>query len=83
MELSIAVVLTAQLNRSNDQEGRQPRISDLRESGELEQSADVILLLHQERNSASTIVNVAKNRTGPPRSISLIRRFDQARLDAG
>lgn len=82
MELNIAVILAAQLNRNNDQEGRQPRVSDLRESGELEQSADVILLLHQEENSPSTVVNVAKNRTGPPKSISLIRRFDQARLDS-
>ena len=76
------MVLAAQLNRCADQDGRQPRISDLRESGELEQSADVILLLHQEENSPSTIVNVAKNRTGPPKSFSLIRRFDQARLDS-
>ena len=82
LELDISVVLAAQLNRCADQDGRQPRISDLRESGELEQSADVILLLHQEENSPSTIVNVAKNRTGPPKSFSLIRRFDQARLDS-
>jgi archaellum biogenesis ATPase FlaH len=82
MELGIVVLLAAQLNRNNDHENRQPRISDLRESGELEQSADVILLLHQEENSPSTVVNVAKNRTGPPKSISLIRRFDQARLDS-
>jgi 5S rRNA maturation endonuclease (ribonuclease M5) len=84
MELEIAVVLAAQLNRNADSEvdGRTPKVSDLRESGELEQSADVILLLHQEPNSPSIIVNIAKNRTGPPKSISLIRRFDQARLDA-
>lgn len=83
MELDIAVVLAAQLNRNADSdiEGRTPKVSDLRESGELEQSADVILLLHQEQNAPSIIVNIAKNRTGPPRSISLIRRFDQARLD--
>jgi DNA primase len=84
MELEIAVVLAAQLNRNADSEvdGRTPKVSDLRESGELEQSADVILLLHQEPNSPSIIVNIAKNRTGPPKSISLIRRFDQARLDS-
>ena len=84
MELEIAVILAAQLNRNADSEadGRTPKVSDLRESGELEQSADVILLLHQEQNSPSIIVNIAKNRTGPPRSVSLLRRFDQARLDA-
>lgn len=82
MELNIAVVLAAQLNRAGEQADRQPRISDLRESGELEQSADVILLLHQNAEDQSrTVVNVAKNRTGPPKSISLMRRFDQARLE--
>lgn len=83
MELGIAVVLAAQLNRSNEAENRQPRVSDLRESGELEQSADVIMLMSQEDvGSEYTVVNIAKNRTGPPKSVSLTRRFDQARLDA-
>lgn len=80
MELDIAVTVAAQLNRNA--EGDLPKISDLRESGELEQSADVILLLHQVENSPSIDVNIAKNRTGPPGSVTLIRRFDQARLDS-
>lgn len=84
MHLNIVVVLAAQLNRGaeSDQEGRTPRISDLRESGELEQSADVIMLLHKEHDSQSVVCNIAKNRTGQPKSISLFRRYDQARLDA-
>jgi hypothetical protein len=83
MELGIAVVLAAQLNRNAaDGDGRTPRVSDLRESGELEQSADVIILMHHEENSPTVIMNVAKNRTGPPKSISLMRRFDMARLDS-
>lgn len=83
MELDIAIVLAAQLNRSNEAENRQPRVSDLRESGELEQSADVIMLMSQEDvGSEYTVVNIAKNRTGPPKSVSLLRRFDQARLDS-
>lgn len=84
MELGIAVILAAQLNRSNESENRQPRVSDLRESGELEQSADVIMLMSQEDvGSEHTVVNIAKNRTGPPKSVSLLRRFDQARIDNG
>ncbi|MFM8798722.1 MAG: DnaB-like helicase C-terminal domain-containing protein [Fluviibacter sp.] len=83
MELGLAVVLAAQLNRSNEAENRQPRVSDLRESGELEQSADVIMLLSQEdAGSEYTVLNIAKNRTGPPKSVSLLRRFDQARLES-
>jgi hypothetical protein len=82
MELGIAVVLAAQLNRNAAEgEGRVPKVSDLRESGELEQSADVIMLMHHLDNEPSLIMNVAKNRTGPPKTISLMRRFDQARLD--
>ncbi|MFP4175975.1 MAG: replicative DNA helicase [Planctomycetota bacterium] len=46
-ELNIPVVSIAQLNRSSAKEGRKPRMSDLRESGAIEQDADVIMLLHR------------------------------------
>ena len=45
-ELNVGMVATCQLTRANEREGRQPRMSDLRESGELEQDADTIVLLH-------------------------------------
>ena len=44
-EFGIPVVALAQLNRKSEDEGRQPRISDLRESGSIEQDADVVLLI--------------------------------------
>ncbi|MFA6816686.1 MAG: replicative DNA helicase [Lentisphaeria bacterium] len=47
-ELSIPVVVLAQLNRQAEQ-GEKPKLSNLRESGAIEQDADVVALLHRER----------------------------------
>ncbi len=48
-ELKVPIVCLAQLNRASEQrEGHRPRMADLRESGSIEQDADVIMLLHRE-----------------------------------
>lgn len=72
-ELNVPVLALAQLNRQV--EGRAdntPRLSDLRESGAIEQDADMVLLLHRESYYTETPANihdskiiVAKNRNGP------------------
>ena len=69
MELQIPVVALSQLNReSAGRKGGEPRISDLRESGSLEQDSDVVILLHrdEERRPAQMQMIVAKNRHGRP-----------------
>ena len=70
MELDAPVVAPAQLNRGPENAGeeRDPRITDIRESGAVENDADVILLLSRRRSEAAgrCVIAVAKNRNGGP-----------------
>ena len=75
-ELEIPVVAVAQLNRGPEQRtGNKPQMSDLRESGSLEQDADIIMLLHRpeyynpEDRSGEADIIVAKHRNGQTRTI--------------
>ena len=57
-ELNLPVLVISQLNRDTEREKRKPRLSDLRESGSIEQDADVVLLLsrvddHEEGDTAA------------------------------
>jgi len=79
--MGIPVVALAQLNRRSEEKGRdgnKPQLSDLRESGSLEQDADVVALIHrdyyytknkEDENKATLII--AKNRNGPVKPIDL------------
>lgn len=81
-ELQIPVIALSQLNRdSTGRKGGEPRISDLRESGSLEQDADVVLLLHRdtERKPRELKIIVAKNRHGRPGEVSLSWEGEYAR----
>jgi len=93
-ELNIPVVVLSQLNRSPEGRDRHtPRMSDLRESGSIEQDADVVMLLHREDyyhqgdkredytadNTAELII--AKQRNGPTDTVNLIFREKITRFE--
>jgi len=86
-ELDVPVVVLSQLNRSAEgREGHRPRMSDLRESGSIEQDADVVMLLHREsyyhrgeteweENNPDKVntaeIIIAKQRNGPTGAVQL------------
>src|SRR5438045_9059368 len=49
-ELNVPVLVLSQLNRSSEKENRTPRLADLRESGSIEQEADVVLMLARPKD---------------------------------
>jgi replicative DNA helicase len=69
-ELDVTILCLAQLNRAA--EDRVPKLSDLRESGDIEQDADVVLFIHKEPMDKSENVNIlfAKNRNGKADTMS-------------
>lgn len=77
-ELRVPVIVLSQLNRDSEKERRQPRLSDLRESGAIEQDADVVLMLskqvisdddnkdvHMDGDVVIRDLVIAKHRNGP------------------
>ena len=71
MSLRVPVLAMAQLNRSNQKEGRKPTLADLRDSGSIEQDADFVGLLHQDENDPSSceLLTALANRLGLHKAI--------------
>ncbi len=78
-EFDVPVICLCQLSRSVEQrQDKKPLLSDLRESGEIEQTADLVIFLHREdyydaeteRKNIMELI-IAKNRNGPTGSIEL------------
>lgn len=83
-ELNVPVIALSQLSRAVEQRGGKPRLSDLRDSGSIEQDADIVMFIHREdkRNPESAQANIAevlveKHRNGPTGSVELY--FDDKR----
>lgn len=93
-ELNIPIIAISQLSRAVEARGGKPRLSDLRESGSIEQDADVVLLIYREdrtrgmddksvdegiKNIAEIII--AKHRNGPVGTIKLFFRSERASFE--
>jgi replicative DNA helicase len=86
-ELDVPVIAISQLNRSPEQRSdKKPMLSDLRESGSIEQDADVVILLHrddlydsQNRSGEADLI-IAKHRNGPTRTITVSAQLHFARF---
>ncbi|HQU07783.1 MAG: replicative DNA helicase [Parcubacteria group bacterium 21-54-25] len=83
-ELEVPVLALSQLSRAVEQRGGKPRLSDLRDSGSIEQDADVVMFIHRDdkRNPESDRPGIAeilieKHRNGPTGKIELY--FDEKR----
>jgi replicative DNA helicase len=84
-ELHIPIIAVSQLNRSVEKrEDKTPQLSDLRESGAIEQDADIILFIHREEmynpdagGRGKALLKIGKNRSGPTGEVDLtfIREF--------
>lgn len=74
-ELNLPLIALAQLNRDTEKENRAPRLSDLRDSGAIEQDGDIIGLLHRDENQTDDTQRVslilAKQRNGRTGKVEL------------
>jgi replicative DNA helicase len=82
-ELKVPVLALSQLSRAVEQRGqKRPQLADLRESGSIEQDADVVMFLwrEDEENVENITLDVAKHRNGPLASIKLHFRGDRIKF---
>ena len=63
LDLQKPIIVGSQLNRESAKKGK-PTLADLRESGSIEQDADIVMLLHKSDTSNETTVDIAKHRGG-------------------
>jgi replicative DNA helicase len=88
-ELNVPVLAAAQLSRAVEQRAdKEPQLSDLRESGSLEQDADIVMFIHrpemyEKDNLKQNIaqIKVAKHRNGPVGTVELIFRGNLAKFE--
>jgi replicative DNA helicase len=88
-ELRIPVIALSQLNRAVEQRGtKKPQLADLRESGAIEQDADVVMFIYSEDDAEDLLdsnkkmvkLNIAKHRNGATGEIDLLFRGDRVKF---
>jgi replicative DNA helicase len=82
-ELKIPVLCISQLSRAVEQRGtKRPQLADLRESGSIEQDADVVMFLWRENDEdmENFTLDIAKHRNGPLKSIKLFFKGDRIKF---
>jgi replicative DNA helicase len=88
-ELNVPVIAAAQLSRAVEQRAdKEPQLSDLRESGSLEQDADIVMFIHRpEMYEKDTLkqniaqIKIAKHRNGPVGQVELVFRSNLAKFE--
>lgn len=86
-ELEVPLIAIAQLNRGPEQRNdKRPQVSDLRESGSLEQDADMVMLLHRPGEADESVPEgealliLGKHRGGPTKNINLAEQMHYSRF---
>ena len=88
-ELNLPVLLLSQLSRASEKRNkdeRMPVLSDLRESGSIEQDADVVIFLHrdnyydEEADKGLSKIKIAKQRNGPTGTIEMVWNGEYTRF---
>ena len=95
-ELKVPIMVLSQLTRAPEREERKPQLADLRESGAIEQDADVVMFINRpnfyktdlpEEDRAKAELIIAKQRNGPTGMLNFVflarhTRFEEAAPDA-
>ena len=82
-ELNIPFVVLSQLSRAIEQRSdRKPQLSDLRESGSIEQDADVVMFIHRpdDENKEQVSLVIAKHRNGPTGQVDMVFKGERTKF---
>ncbi|MGH9792866.1 MAG: replicative DNA helicase, partial [Candidatus Acidiferrales bacterium] len=91
-ELKVPVVVLSQLTRTPEREDRRPQLADLRDSGAIEQDADVVMFIHRpnafkpdlpDEDRAKSELIIAKQRNGPTDKINFVFLSSFTRFEQG